>query len=311
MDSRVGAFPRTYSSFRRAHDTIPLATQRLLLSSIVALWCFFAGCNATAERNQLSLTNIPVAAPIDTDSAGKAGDIAINSVIRIVCPKEDLAGTGFLHKSGNVITAEHVVRDCSQVLAIAATGTSIKASIVQSNMELDLAILALQSPLRTKTLSISSRSNFSIGTQVTTWGFPGGYSGRVPLLSVGYLSGLQTIKAASGRIIQQWIVNAAFNRGNSGGPLLHIETGEVIGVVSSKIAPISRTAQHVLDVLAKTEFGVTYEAKGPDGSTKSYSQGQVVGMVLDELRKQVQLVIGTAVLVDDIRKFLKDQGIDP
>jgi hypothetical protein len=34
-------------------------------------------------------------------------------------------------------------------------------------------------------------------------------------------------------------------------------------------------------------------------------------MVMEDLRNQVQLVIGYALLADDLRDFLKRQGIDP
>jgi hypothetical protein len=160
-------------------------------------------------------------------------------------------------------------------------------------------------------LPISTRKELAIGTQVSTWGFPGGYTGYAPILGVGYLSGVQAFKAKSGRVVTQWIVNAAFNRGNSGGPVLHIETGEVIGIVSSKIAPISKTAASALEVLSKQESGFGYEATAPDGRKKTFSEDQVIAMVLDELRKQVQLVIGQAVLLEDLRSFLKENKIDP
>jgi hypothetical protein len=35
------------------------------------------------------LNTVPVTAPIDTDSAGRAGDIATHSVIRILCPAQN------------------------------------------------------------------------------------------------------------------------------------------------------------------------------------------------------------------------------
>jgi len=99
--------------------------------------------------------------------------------------------------------------------------------------------------------------------------------------------------------------------GNSGGPLIQIETGEVFGVVSSKLAPISPTAASILQALEKQQSGFQYTTTAPDGSKKSYSEGQVVGMVLNELRHQVQLVIGQAVLLEDLKAFLKANNIDP
>jgi S1-C subfamily serine protease len=256
-------------------------------------------------------TDVFVSAPIDSDSAGKGGSVAAQSVVRIICPRKDSAGSGFLHKSGKIVTAHHVVANCSEILVAPASGAPVKATVTASDEELDLTLLAPVSALTAPSLPISTRTNFSIGTQVSTWGYPGGYSGAVPLLSVGYLAGLEAGKAPSGRVIRRWVVNAAFNRGNSGGPLVLIETGEVIGVVSSKLAPISPTAKSALDALEKQQSGFTYGATRPDGSKFTMSEGQVIGLVLNELRNQVQLVIGKAVLVDDVRNFLKAQGVEP
>jgi hypothetical protein len=54
-----------------------------------------------------------------------------------------------------------------------------------------------------------------------------------------------------------------------------------------------------------------YAATRPDGSTFNISVGQVVELVLQELRNQTQLVIGMAVRADDLRKFLQSQHLEP
>ena len=81
--------------------------------------------------------------------------------------------------------------------------------------------------------------------------------------------------------------------------------------MSSKLAPISQQAQSALKALENQQSGFTYTATNADGSTATYSEGQVIGMVLNELRRQVQLVIGHTVLIEDVRTFLKQQNIDP
>jgi S1-C subfamily serine protease len=172
-----------------------------------------------------------------------------------------------------------------------------------------LALLSPSSEFGAAELPIEERSDLAIGSQVTTWGFPEGYAGRVPLLSVGYLAGIDAHRASSGKVLQRWVVNAAFNRGNSGGPLLSIETGGIIGVVSSKLAPISPASQSALDALSAQRSGFVYTAKSPDGSTHKMSEGQIVAQILDELRAQVQLVIGMAVVLDDLRQFVEAQGL--
>jgi hypothetical protein len=257
------------------------------------------------------LTNIPVAAPIDTDTAGRGGNIAVHSVLRIICIQQNSTGTGFLHKSGNIITADHVVRGCPQPIIQLPDGTKVSAAVSAGDQDYDLALLTPSTPITAAPLPISAGHDFAVGTQVSTWGFPAGYFGITPMLSVGYLAGIDGLRTGSGKIIRQWVVNAAFNGGNSGGPLLHIETGEVIGVVSSKLAPISRQALNILSALEAQQFGMVYTVTQPDGSTANISEARLIGLVLDELRRQVQLVIGKAVLIEDVRNFLKAQGIDP
>jgi S1-C subfamily serine protease len=255
--------------------------------------------------------NVPVAAPIDTDSAGRGGDVAIQSVFRVICQATNSQGTGFLHKSGNIITAEHVVRGCAQPTIFLASGSMIFCNTLASDNERDISVLKPAVTITGTPLSISSREDFTVGTQVSTWGFPGGYFGVSPMLSVGYLSGIDGIRTASGTVIRQWVVNAAFNSGNSGGPLLHIETGEVIGVVSSKLAPITQETAAILTALETQNSGFTYNATLPNGTTTTFTEGQLIGKVLNELRRQVQLVIGKAVLTGDLRNFLISQKIDP
>jgi S1-C subfamily serine protease len=257
------------------------------------------------------LSTVPVSAPIDTDSTGRAGDVARHSVIRLICIEQSTVGTGFLHKSGNIITADHVVRGCANAIMVLPDGTRGSVTVIASDQDRDLALVKPSTAITATPLSLSTNNEFKVGTQVSTWGYPAGYSGLMPILSVGYLAGVDAYQIRPGTIVRKWIVNAAFNGGNSGGPLIEIETGQVFGVVSSKLAPISPTAASILSALENNQSGFQYTATAPDVSTKSFSEGQLIGMVLNELRRQVQLVIGQAVLLGDLKSFLQANNVDP
>jgi len=220
-------------------------------------------------------------------------------------------GTGFLHKSGNIVTADHVVRGCANVVVVLPDGKQGQTTTLADDQDHDLALVKPSVPISAQPLSLASNNNFKVGTQVSTWGFPAGYFGLAPLLSVGYLSGIEAYQIRPGTIVRKWVVNAAFNGGNSGGPLIQIETGEVFGVVSSKLAPISQESAQILKVLENQKFGMQYNGTKADGSPITMSEAQLVGKVLDELRRQVQLVIGQAVLLDDLKSFLRANKIDP
>jgi hypothetical protein len=130
------------------------------------------------------------------------------------------------------------------------------------------------------------------------------------MLSAGYLAAMDA-HLIGDRQVSKWVVNAAFNSGNSGGPLMLIETGEVIGVVSSKLAPISPFAQQALAAMEANQSGVAYTQTLPDGSSRNLVEGQIMAMIMNELRSQVQLVIGYAVLLDDLRRFLSANSVTP
>jgi hypothetical protein len=278
----------------------------------IGLLAFILACPAGGTISIADdLNNVPVAAPIDTDSAGRGGDVATHAVVRLICVAQSSVGTGFLHKSGNLITADHVVRSCPAPEMILPDGTRASVSVMATDQDHDLALVKPGVTINAKPLLIAQTDDFKVGTQVSTWGYPAGYFGLSPMLSVGYLAGIDALQTSSGKIVKQWVVNAAFNGGNSGGPLLHIESGAVFGVVSSKLAPISPQAAQILALLEKQQSGFTYTGTKPDGTQVTFTEGQLIGMVLNELRRQVQLVIGKAVLREDIVAFLKANNVEP
>jgi S1-C subfamily serine protease len=261
---------------------------------------------------ETQIVQLPTSAQVTTDIAGKAASAVREGVLRVICRQTGFGGTGFLHKSGRVLTAAHVVKGCAvaDILLITPAGAGFTVAAVEGDDALDLALLQPTSALPGKPLAIAPIAPPSLGMQVATWGYPGGYSGLAPLLSVGYIAGTQDF-AEGGTTVQRWVVNAAFNGGNSGGPVLSLEHGNILGVVSSKLAPMPTHIAQIIDVLSKQTSGFMYEGKTPDGKTVSFTEGQLIGEVLQYLRGQVQLVIGYSVSPEDIAKFLKARGITP
>jgi S1-C subfamily serine protease len=255
--------------------------------------------------------NINASAPLETNSSAAKSLEGVNSVFRVVCTETKLGGTAFLHKSGDVITAAHVTEGCTHPVILMHDNSENPATIVATDIDKDLVLLKPSKKINAQALRISAADKFDIGTEISFWGYPAGYIGIPPMISVGYLAGLDAVRSKSENMHPQWVVNAAINHGNSGGPVVLVETGEVIGVADSKVAPLSDTAISALNALQAQSSGFMYTARKPDGTTQSFSEGQVIAMVLEELRQQIQLVIGHAVLVGDLRAFLKDNGIDP
>lgn len=259
----------------------------------------------------LAEASIPVAGPITVDAATNNVPAVMESVLRVMCPSRDSGGTGFVHKSGRVITAAHVVAGCDAkgIVLILANGKQVAVKSVVADQKLDLALLEPTEPLRSK-LEISKRSGLKLGAMVSTWGFPAGYLGSNPLLSVGYLSGATLVPPRPDGS-PRFIVNAAFNGGNSGGPLLLVEDGTVVGVVTAKLAPLPEFIESALKALATSRSGVVYTRSLANGTTEQLVESQVLELILQYLRSQTQLVVGFAVREGELRNFLTSHKIEP
>ena len=110
--------------------------------SMVGLALAFALNAGTQMSFAEDLNTVPVSAPIHTDFAGRSGDVATHAVIRLVCPAQGTVGTGFLHKSGNLITADHVVRGCPQSTMVMPNGTLSPVTVIASDQNNhDLALV--------------------------------------------------------------------------------------------------------------------------------------------------------------------------
>src|ERR1700693_4628370 len=107
---------------------------------------------------------LPVAAPVTTDSGGANAATALNAVVRVVCPKTGSVGTGFLHSSGWIITAEHVVRGspAPQTLIVTSGGAQIEAAEIRADRNLDLAIVRPKALLKCDPLALCPSSNFAV-----------------------------------------------------------------------------------------------------------------------------------------------------
>jgi S1-C subfamily serine protease len=280
-----------------------------LLASVISIALLSMAVCAFGESAMSD--QLLTAGSTNADSASRGGVQAAMSVVRVGCGISE--GTGFVHKSGWIVTAAHVVRPCGSAFRVqTVSGQNLSVKEVKRDDLLDLAIVSTDpKPETGSTLPISAKTLFSLGSKVSTWGFPSGYNGHVPLLSVGYLAGAIPVKNEFGVSPPQWVVNGAFNLGNSGGPVISIEDGAVIGVVSSKLAPIPKDLEISLNALSTNRYGIIYKREHADGKTENLSEGQIVAEILNHLRKQVQLVVGYAVSVRELRQFLEKQEIEP
>lgn len=256
------------------------------------------------------MNQLPVSTQWILDAAGETGRAAVKSVLMIVCPKTSSKGTGFVLRNGLVVTNEHVVRDCSatEIHAQSPLGAQVSFDDVRMDGQRDLAILQTSGEVGDG-LVLDLSADFDVGTTVTTWGFPLGYNGPAPLLSVGYLAGFAE-HTIGGKARRHLVVNGAFNPGNSGGPLLRANDEKVIGVVVSKHAPITPFHESALQALASNKTGVTFTSTDEKGQTTTFVESQIVADLLFYLRDLTQVMIGEAIAAPVLADYLGENGFD-
>ncbi len=131
-------------------------------------------------------------------------------------------GSGFfIDGKGHIVTNHHVVNGASRVKVLLRDGTPMEGSIVSVDRSRDLALVEVSSG-RSSWLGLGTIGDAGIGTEVMAIGAPEGLSWSV---SKGIVSAIRSDGEFT--LVQ---TDTAINRGNSGGPLISLESGKVVGV---------------------------------------------------------------------------------
>lgn len=279
---------------------------------VFALGVALSAASTLLEGTKMADQNAqaPIATQWVLDAVGASGRAAVEFVYMIVCPKTSSKGTGFLVDTGTIVTNEHVVRGCTagDVFAVSSFGNRITFSAMKADASRDLAALTSNQPVKGG-LVLGSTAKLEVGSVIRTWGHPLGYNGPAPLLSVGYLSGFRAHQAGQNPAVKHLVVNAAFNSGNSGGPLFAGTENQVVGVVVSKALPLfTPFVQSAIQAFANNKSGVVFNGTGEGGKPISMVESQVIAEIVGSLRDMAQVMIGEAIAVEELKAFIGYKG---
>jgi S1-C subfamily serine protease len=167
------------------------------------------------------------------------------------------SGSGFVFTpDGLILTNSHVVGDARHVYVTTLAGDRLRADVIGTDPDTDLAVLRVSSP-PLAAVAFGDSQALIPGQLVIAIGNPFGFQHTV---TAGVVSALgRALRARTGRLIENLIqTDAALNPGNSGGPLVSSQ-GVVVGVNTAIIrggqgiafaVPIS-TAQDVVSALLR------------------------------------------------------------
>jgi len=145
-------------------------------------------------------------------------------------PREGFGqGSGFfISDQGHIVTNNHVVNNAVEIEVITDNGSVLEAELVGADAETDLAVLKVKSVGDYPFVEFGTTANMRRGDWVVAVGSPLGFSGTA---TAGIVSAVG--KPGDLRRSQSYTdylqIDAAINRGNSGGPTFDMN-GRVVGV---------------------------------------------------------------------------------
>ncbi len=141
-------------------------------------------------------------------------------------------GAGFfISADGYVVTNNHVVKDSSKIEIVTSTGEVLDVELIGRDPKTDLALLKVPGNRKFDYVELTS-APARVGDWVMAVGNPFGLNGSV---TTGIVSA-RGRDIGSGPYDDFIQIDAAINRGNSGGPAFNLK-GEVIGVNTAIFSP--------------------------------------------------------------------------
>ena len=144
-------------------------------------------------------------------------------------------GSGFfISEDGYIVTNNHVVNDGSAFTVVMNDGTELDAKLVGKDTRTDLAVLKVEEKDKRKFtyVNFADDSQIRVGDWVVAVGNPFGLGGTV---TAGIISA-RGRDIGSGPYDDYLQVDAAVNRGNSGGPTFNLN-GQVVGINTAIFSP--------------------------------------------------------------------------
>jgi S1-C subfamily serine protease len=150
------------------------------------------------------------------------------SLLILEVPTEGTGSGSVLDKNGHILTNNHVVDGAQEIRVTLASGESFDARLVGRDLPNDIAVLRVAAPADLLVpIELGDSSRLKVGQIVYAIGNPFGLDRT---MSSGIISSLNRALPTKGRTMRAMIqIDAALNRGNSGGPLLDTR-GRLIGM---------------------------------------------------------------------------------
>lgn len=195
-------------------------------------------------------------------------------------------GSGFLYNDkGDVITNAHVVEGSKEVTVRTLNHEEYQGTVIGIGEETDVAVVRVPGLQKLTPLTIA-KSKAETGDEVLALGSPLGLENTV---TTGIISGVgRSFEIPPYIYSNLYQISAPITHGNSGGPLIHAETGEVLGINSAVVEqeggigfsiPITSVLKQVQAWSEKPNATTVVQTNGGGNKTASGTSAEAEGLV--------------------------------
>lgn len=195
-------------------------------------------------------------------------------------------GSGFLYNDkGDVITNAHVVEGSKEVTVRTLNHEEYQGTVIGIGEETDVAVVRVPGLQKLTPLTIA-KSKAEIGDEVLALGSPLGLENTV---TTGIISGVgRSFEIPPYIYSNLYQISAPITHGNSGGPLIHAETGEVLGINSAVVEqeggigfsiPITSVLKQVQAWSEKPNATTVVQTNGGGNKAASGTSAEAEGLV--------------------------------
>ena len=203
-------------------------------------------------------------------------------------------GSGFfVSEDGYIVTNNHVVEDGSKFTVVTNDGREIDAKLIGTDPKTDLAVLKVEGKDYTHVSFAETPGR--VGEWVVAVGNPFGLGGTV---TAGIVSGMDR-DIGSGPYDDYIQIDAAVNKGNSGGPAFNLK-GEVIGVNTAIFSPSGGNVGIAFAISARSANEVVKDLIA-DGSVTRGWLGVQIQPVTDDIAASLGLKEATGTIVAEVQ----------
>ncbi|MCV0396209.1 MAG: DegQ family serine endoprotease [Rhizobiaceae bacterium] len=201
-------------------------------------------------------------------------------------------GSGFfISEDGYLVTNNHVIDGGENFTVVMDDGTELDAKLVGSDARTDLAVLKVEEARKFTYVAFADDTKVRVGDWVVAVGNPFGLGGTV---TAGIVSA-RGRDIGAGPYDDFFQIDAAVNRGNSGGPTFNLN-GEVVGVNTAIFSPSGGNVGIAFAIPASTATDVVDQLI-KDGEVERGWLGVQIQPVTDDIAESLGLETPEGALV--------------